>query len=581
MLKFVYICLFLAWSGLVIRFLSISRKGRFFQQDQSTWAKRIFHLNFFWAFLNTLFQIRLFRAGKIRWIIHGIMVLGFTYLFFVHALDDLTSGLFAWYQPGIAPFRYLRNLAGVMVALGGLLFLIRRLDGSRINYERRAGGSRFRRVGRWIPVVWVRGTVSILIILCLAGTGFLLETSRIISPQRFDEMVQDYSGLGGEPELADLKAVWARDYYVAFDDFSSGGDLGNGAELNETYCLDCHDVPDPAFISAPVAKWIARGQARPWLDGLHLSWAEGNWPVSLRSDTLLYWAHLASAMVLLVCLPFSRMFHLVAVPLASMVRQVRPEELRYDMGYLDVFSLRACTQCGFCSQVCSVYPDYLSSGNRQVLPHVKVDTIGKLAAKGLWDARTVAALRSGNDDCTLCGRCADICPSNIDLVRLWLSAGRLMDSLGCPDNYTQVMAASFDQYSSRALPYSGSGSGPAGPFSVSSTDETFNGGAVTDQDKPATFENCVQCTLCTNVCPVAAHDLNILDFFPHQVMNLLRLGESGLAEGSKMVWHCLTCYACQEICPQGIRVADILLELRCRSQKKAEQLKLSQLKGVK
>jgi heterodisulfide reductase subunit C len=29
-----------------------------------------------------------------------------------------------------------------------------------------------------------------------------------------------------------------------------------------------------------------------------------------------------------------------------------------------------------------------------------------------------------------------------------------------------------------------------------------------------------------------------------------------------MVWSCTTCYKCQEHCPQGMPVADILYELR-------------------
>jgi len=32
-----------------------------------------------------------------------------------------------------------------------------------------------------------------------------------------------------------------------------------------------------------------------------------------------------------------------------------------------------------------------------------------------------------------------------------------------------------------------------------------------------------------------------------------------------MVWDCATCYQCQEQCPEGIRVADIMCELRALS----------------
>ena len=53
-----------------------------------------------------------------------------------------------------------------------------------------------------------------------------------------------------------------------------------------------------------------------------------------------------------------------------------------------------------------------------------------------------------------------------------------------------------------------------------------------------------------------------VDLTPQKVMNLLRLGLRDLTLGSRMVWDCASCYQCQENCPEGIRVADIMLELR-------------------
>ncbi|MCG8635384.1 MAG: 4Fe-4S dicluster domain-containing protein, partial [Desulfobacterales bacterium] len=232
--------------------------------------------------------------------------------------------------------------------------------------------------------------------------------------------------------------------------------------------------------------------------------------------------------------------------------------------------------CGFCSQVCSVYPDYQVTDNPQVLPHMKIETLKRLAGKGVWDLATLVRLRSGNDDCTRCGLCADICPSGIDLVRLWITADVLMDSLGCPDNYTTAMEASFRQWTGRASQETGVVQRLPGEVEIRAGEGDILSGLT---GRAETFEHCVQCTLCTNACPVAAYDLNTNDFGPHQVMNLLRLGEHQMASGSKMVWHCLTCYMCQEVCPQSIRVADILLELRCRGQERAAELTMHQLKG--
>jgi heterodisulfide reductase subunit C len=84
-------------------------------------------------------------------------------------------------------------------------------------------------------------------------------------------------------------------------------------------------------------------------------------------------------------------------------------------------------------------------------------------------------------------------------------------------------------------------------------------------DNPDTFWACVQCTTCTNVCPVVAashNPRNDLDLTPQQVMNLMRLELKEMALGCRMVWDCVTCYKCQEHCPQGVPVADVLYELR-------------------
>jgi heterodisulfide reductase subunit C len=86
-------------------------------------------------------------------------------------------------------------------------------------------------------------------------------------------------------------------------------------------------------------------------------------------------------------------------------------------------------------------------------------------------------------------------------------------------------------------------------------------------DRIEAFAACVQCSICSGVCPVVeARDITTpKDLTPQQVMNLLRLGLKDLAMGSRMVWDCVTCYQCQEHCPQNIRIVDIFYELRNRA----------------
>jgi heterodisulfide reductase subunit C len=81
----------------------------------------------------------------------------------------------------------------------------------------------------------------------------------------------------------------------------------------------------------------------------------------------------------------------------------------------------------------------------------------------------------------------------------------------------------------------------------------------------STFSHCFGCQTCTNACPVVALYANpeeALDLLPHQIMHACALGLRGLAFGSKMLWDCLTCYQCQEQCPQGVCITDVLYELK-------------------
>ena len=84
-------------------------------------------------------------------------------------------------------------------------------------------------------------------------------------------------------------------------------------------------------------------------------------------------------------------------------------------------------------------------------------------------------------------------------------------------------------------------------------------------DQAGTFSNCFGCQTCTNVCPVVANFDNpkeALGLLPHQIMYSVGLGIKDLAFGSNMLWDCLTCYQCQEQCPQGVKVTDVLYELK-------------------
>jgi heterodisulfide reductase subunit C len=88
-----------------------------------------------------------------------------------------------------------------------------------------------------------------------------------------------------------------------------------------------------------------------------------------------------------------------------------------------------------------------------------------------------------------------------------------------------------------------------------------------------TFSHCFSCQSCTTVCPVVGNyeePEQVLGLLPHQIMCSLGLGLTEMASAAKMIWDCLTCYQCQENCPQQVDVCDLLYQLKNVAVEKAE-----------
>jgi heterodisulfide reductase subunit C len=69
---------------------------------------------------------------------------------------------------------------------------------------------------------------------------------------------------------------------------------------------------------------------------------------------------------------------------------------------------------------------------------------------------------------------------------------------------------------------------------------------------------CFQCSTCTASCPVA----DAMDIMPHQIMRMLALGLKDKILKCNAIWLCVTCYNCQERCPQNVKITDILFALK-------------------
>jgi len=472
--------------------------------------------------LDVLLQRQIFRQSVVRWIMHMGICYGVLSLILVHALDDLIlADLVTDYAATRNPYLFLRNLLGSAVLVGLAIAVVRRHHVA---------------VLKRFNTVWDRAILVILAIIIFSGIG--LEATRMISASLFEEMVADYWGSDDTEEITALKSFWAQQFHVVFATPPplDASHLDTGRQLHADYCAGCHSSVRAAFVALPLAKAITPMAAI--FD-------------RMRIDTWLWYFHYLASCLALAVLPFGKLFHLFSVPLSLAVSSLgpavgqRPESrpIRRAMG------LDACTHCGVCSRHCSVTPIATVISNATILPSEKIAEVGRLARDQLTIQRRWR-LSQGSRTCTACGRCSDLCPSGIDLQDLWSASTADLNRSGYPGPHGWIRNQSVEQWADHAR-------------------EEILAPASTDRPRftgnPNTFWACVQCTTCTSVCPVvAASDdpRRDLDMTPQQVMNLMRLELKDLALGCRMVWDCVTCYKCQEHCPQGVPVADVLYELR-------------------
>ncbi len=458
-----------------------------------------------------IFQANILKKEPFRWLMHFFIVWGFMGLLIMHALDDIMIvPFFPDYSPCLNPFLFLRNFFGFMVMAGIFMAVWRRLRSPVLRKTSRK-----------------RDWTALVFLFLIISSGFLLESVKIISPAIFYDMTDSYLITNDPGELENLKGYWAQNFGVAFPDFSPDNyDKAYGRQIHEESCAACHSRIDSAFISYPLAKILRPGEII--LNGL-------------KFDIILFYIHFLLCFAGLAFLPFGKFFHIFATPI-NLLSQ-REKDVPYGL-FFD-----SCTNCGACSSGCSVYPMFQVFGNFYILPSEKLKFLGSIKSDENIPDSLLKNFAAGNFLCTECLKCTDLCPSGIGLMDLWIKSKKEMEKRGFSDFYSlMAKKKKRDEYLKNPDP----------GMSLITLTENLT-------DRPETFWACVQCTTCTSVCPVvgAAKDPEKeLDLTPQQIMNLMRLNLKDIALGSAMLWDCITCYKCQEHCPQDVPVADVMYELR-------------------
>ena len=477
--------------------------------------------------LDGLFQIRLFRADRIRWAAHSLIFWGFVPLVVLHALDGtITENLFPGYLPTINPWLCLRNVFGLMVVAGLALAVYRRV--------REHGRSK----------ATARDASILILVAAIVVSGFLLEGAKIASRADFHRMVEEYEDPSETEDIAALEALWVKEYGLAAPgsglDFSEE-QLELGREVNENSCVFCHSRPRSAVISYPLARLLApfSRDAKGGLSGPF------------------YWLHVILALAALAWLPYGKLLHALTSPLNCILDRCRlPGDAERQPALARMLALDACTSCGLCSEHCSMGICAGTMKNAYILPSEKLAALNYAPE---YQGRDSRGLLEGLTVCTDCLRCTGVCPVGINLEDLWDAVredliGRMgsdafaLSPLGLhrSEAFPDVFVADQDRLEEKRKKV----------FAESGQKEVFDagvfGGLIPSLADNGDFRLCFNCKTCTSSCPIMdLAGLDELGLAPHQIIHATALGLDELVASSRMLWACLGCYRCQENCPLG------------------------------
>ncbi len=506
-------------------------------------------------FVDVILQIRILREDFLRWLMHMLIYGGFMLLLLMHALDGIiTEALFSEYASTLNPFMFLRDLFGFMVIVG-------------------IGIAIYRRIVMKVPRLKTNpmDSYAIIILAIIMLSGIFLEATKITSHTRYQEMVEEYADTDDEEELRTLESFWVQNFDIVSPTVKGPFEeeiLAEGAEMHDMSCAACHSRPGWAFSGYVVAK-ITK-------------------PISLGLDranmpTLLWYLHFLACFVGMAYLPFSKMFHIFASPVSLLANAVMEKEKSEpaNIATRQVMELDACTHCGTCSRRCSVAVAFYKTGNMTILPSEKMVFLKEYVSDKDLDEEALRTIQEGAYLCTNCDRCTVVCPVGINLRDLWVNVKEEMIQKKRPvplvlsqlSFYRGIERQHLDS-KDYSKPLDGSRKAIAAKCQLINRPEKIipltpinkefkNKAEISSQ--ATTFTYCYSCENCSTVCPVVENYENpqeVLGLLPHQIMRSLGLGLSDLALGSNMLWDCVTCYQCQEHCPQGVKVTDILYELK-------------------
>jgi Fe-S oxidoreductase/nitrate reductase gamma subunit len=170
------------------------------------------------------------------------------------------------------------------------------------------------------------------------------------------------------------------------------------------------------------------------------------------------WAfHILTAFVLLASLPFTKLFHIVAVPTNIFFRSLAPagalSPMRSTGGigvsewkqftWKQLLDFESCTRCGRCQDVCPAYASAQILSPRSMMIKLEARLWEKTNGRALHgDVITPEELWA----CTTCRACVQVCPAFIDHIASFVDLRRHLVDQGKMDATLQTALANLGRY---------------------------------------------------------------------------------------------------------------------------------------
>jgi Fe-S oxidoreductase len=272
-------------------------------------------------------------------------------------------------------------------------------------------------------------------LLLIAITGFVAEGLRIADGFHIEAQVAAADGL--EAKMRVLEEMGFRERLhigserqdVQLDRIARGGRVF------------------PAAIWAPVGYGLAKAFAPLPIDSIRFV------------HQLTWWLHGLLAFGLIVCIPFTKAFHLISSPANMLLRAEAPpgrlpvvmesgvRTIR-DFTWRQLLQVDACTWCGKCQEVCPGYNTGSPLSPRDLVQEVDSQLV-RTPAKANGEVPDLHGSRVQAEElwaCCACRACEEICPTFVQHPRLIVDLRRHLVDQGQVDEGLQDSLMNFQRY---------------------------------------------------------------------------------------------------------------------------------------